>query len=436
MVLFTKYIYSQTNYKNRVLDQTKIDILMNHYKQDGDHASVTGGIGTEKLKDNKSEISIKIPLNADDVLKIDAGVSAYTSASTSNINPVDQEEANLPIGSPWIASSGASKSDINKNLNVSYQHSSDSRNFVWGANLSVASEYDYSSYGFGGNTKWLFNNKNTKLGLRLHVYLDKISPIYPLEFKTIFFGGVYNSSGKLANGYSHEQFKKLSETSRNTYSISWSFSQILTSKLQTAINADFIVQQGLLSTSFHRIYFKDKKNYYIGSSNDIINYRTARNDSAFHLADDIERLPGRRFKFPISLRMNYYINDYLILRSYYRYNFDSWSLNSHTVKIDLPIQVIPSLSVGPTYRYYTQQPVEYFATYDSHLSTQEFYTSDYDLSGFDSQQYGFRAKYTDIYSTISMYNVCLHNIILRYSNYQRSDDLSAFIITLGLQFRM
>ena len=77
----------QTNetYKKRVLENTEIDFLSSYYNQNGQNAAVTGGLGTEELTDATGTIVVAIPLNADDVLSIDAGVSAYTSASTSYI---------------------------------------------------------------------------------------------------------------------------------------------------------------------------------------------------------------------------------------------------------------------------------------------------------------------------------------------------------------
>ena len=84
-------------YKKRVLENTEIDLLMSMYSQDGVHSPVNGGIGTEQLSDRTTAIVISIPLNADDVLTVDAGISAYTSASSSNINPWMSRKLFKPI---------------------------------------------------------------------------------------------------------------------------------------------------------------------------------------------------------------------------------------------------------------------------------------------------------------------------------------------------
>ena len=81
-------------YKKKVLESTEVDFLSTYYSQDGNNASVTGGVGTEELTDLTGTIVVSIPLNADDVLTVDAGFSAYTSASSSNTNPFDLSNGN------------------------------------------------------------------------------------------------------------------------------------------------------------------------------------------------------------------------------------------------------------------------------------------------------------------------------------------------------
>ena len=103
VALFAQEEQQESTYKKRVLETTEVDLLSSYYSQDGNNAAVSGGIGTEELTDATGTIVVAIPLNDDDVLTIDAGVSAYTSASSSNINPFDG--ANLGAG--WDAWRGS-----------------------------------------------------------------------------------------------------------------------------------------------------------------------------------------------------------------------------------------------------------------------------------------------------------------------------------------
>ena len=469
LIWFSAFAFSQAKdsanvvYKKRILEGVEVDYLLSYYQQKGIHSSVSGGMGSEKLSDLASNITVSIPLNDDDVLSFDAGLSAYTSASSSNVNPFnstgasgggggdDDDDRRVvatgPYGTPWQASSGASAQDVLGSAVINYSHSSDNRNFILSSDIAFSNEYDYTSIGFGGGISKLFNNKNTELSLKASVYLDQWRPIYATElheyakygtnFQNIgFFSGVtiLNQSGNPSTSYLPSAFKPWETTNRNSYAASFGFSQVATKKMQFSIFLDVLQQEGMLSTPYHRIYFADKANYYIGQAQYIPVYETSQNKGVYHLADDIERLPSTRFKTPIGSRLNYYVNERLAIRTYYRYYWDDWGITSHTASIELPIKLSDQFTFAPTYRYYTQQSSKYFAPYETHLSTETFYTSDYDLSTFTTSQYGFGLNYTDIFASSKIFNFGLKNIDIRYNHYDRNDGLQANIVTIGLKF--
>ncbi len=462
--------YSQTTqdstkvYKKRVLETTEVDFLSSYYAQTGNNASVTGGIGTEELSDLTGTIVVSMPLNDDDVLTIDAGFSAYTSASSSNGNPFDisgasgngddddddddRRAAGDVIGSPWVASSGASRSDVWGSLNADYSHSSDDRNTIWNADVSFATEYDYSSIGFGGGLTMLFNEKNTTVGISAKVYLDTWRPIYPTELKAFedengnlnqgFFNGItiLDQNGNSSSAWNPTNYKSIVDKGRNSYSVSLSFSQILNKNAQFSVFLDIVKQQGWLANPLQRVYFGNVDNYYIGNASSIPNYTSSTNTDVFQLADDIERLPSSRLKIPIGVRLNYYLNEVISLRTYYRYYFDNWGLKSNTVSLEVPIKISDKFTLYPSFRYYSQTQADYFAPYEQNLSTSEFYTSDFDLSKFNANQYGFGISYTDIFSKAHIWKLGLKSIDFKYNNYQRNTGLSANYIGLGFKFVM
>ena len=461
-------------YKKRVLETIEVDFLASYYEQNGDNASVTGGIGNEFLTDVASSIIISLPLNADDVLTIDAGISAYTSASSSNGNPFDATGASgngydyddyddddddddkssailaSTTGSPWVASSGASKSDEWSTINADYSHTSDDRNFSWNANASFSSEYDYTSVGFGGGFLKQFNEKNTSFGLNAKVYLDNWSPIYPTELKSFklvngdlsqgFFKGItiLDQNGNASTNWKplSGNFNIIQDNARNTYSASLSFSQIISENAQISLFMDIVNQQGWLANPLQRVYFKDVANYYIGNASSIQNYTSKSNKDVFQLADDIERLPNSRFKTPIGMRFNYYINETFVLRTYYRYYFDDWGLQSHTASLEMPIKVSDKFTLYPSYRFYTQTAADYFAPFDQHLSTDKYYTSDNDLSAFNANQFGFGLSYTDIFAKTHLWEFGLKSIDLKYYKYDRNTTFNSNIINVAFKFVM
>ncbi len=413
-----------TTYKKRVLEATEVDILASYYSQDGSNAAVTGGIGTEELTDVAPTIMVSIPMNDDDILTIDAAISAYTSASSSNINPFDGGNSQAD---PFVASSGASSSDTWFNVTGSYSHSSDDRNTILTGKLSVSNEYDYTSLGIGGSFTKLFNEKNTELSLHGNVYIDSWKLIYPYELRPFTYGDngignfLFNAYEITGNENYDPQFTELSQKGRNSYSAGINFSQILSKKLQASLAVDLVLQDGLLSTPFQRVYFADVPDTFIQN---------------FQLADDIEHLPSSRLKTAVGGRLNYYLNEIFVLRTYYRYYTDDWGIKSHTANVEIPIKISQKFTLYPSYRYYNQTAADYFAGYEQHNSGEEFYTSDYDLSKYTANQYGFGINYTDIFTEFHIGNFGLKSIDLKYNHYERDSGLKSDIIAGGLNFIM
>ena len=420
--VFSAFAQDSTQvYKKRVLETTEIDFLTSFYSQDGDSAAVSGGLGTEELTDVTPTFVISIPLNADDILTIDAGISAYTSASSSNVDPFDAREN----PDPYRASTGASSGDTWMSVNGTYSHSSDDRNKVWSATISIANEYDYTSTGIGGSRTWLFNKKNTELSWSGNIYIDTWNTIYPSELRP-FSEGPVSTGGSLfgfditGNTNYNPNFKPFDKKGRNSYSTGLSFSQILSKNMQGVIMLDLVQQSGLLSTPFQRVYFADVDDAYIGN---------------FLLADDVERLPDNRFKTAIGGRLNYYINEHFILRNYYRFYTDNWGITSQTYSIEIPIKLgLGRFTVYPSYRFYNQTASDHFASYNKHLSSSEFYTSDNDLSEYNANQFGFGINYTDVFTKFHLGKFALKSVDLKYSYYERNTGLSATLISAGVKF--
>lgn len=477
ILLLTNVLFAQQNtgtstYKKRVLESTEIDILSSFYHQDGDNASVTGGIGSEKLTDFAPDIIITIPLNADDILTFDVGISTYTSASSSNLNPFDISGASEDddddededddhnfnpedvVGSPWVSSSGASRHDTWMSAAVTYTHNSDDRDRIWNVNGSFSREYDYNSVGLGAGYSLLSNQKNTELGVQASVYLDRWVPMYPTELYSYdryernlnlgFFKGItiLNEAGQATNKTGNNTWRPVSDFSliddkkRNSYSISFSFSQILSQYAQISLFIDLVQQQGWLANPMQRVYFSDRTKFFIGNAESISNYESPSNKDVFMLADDFERLPDTRLKLPMGMRFHYYLTENFTLRSYYRYYFDDWGVKSHTINGQLPIKLSPRFTLYPGFRYYTQTAADYFSGFNEHLSTEKYYTSDYDLSEFDATQYSFGISYTDIFTSFKLGFFGLKSIDLRYNYYTRTTGLKANFAAIGFKFVM
>ncbi len=409
------------SYQKRVLDAAEIDFLSSYYRQEGDNAAVTGGLGTEQLTDATATVVVAVPLNDNDILTIDAGISAYTSASSSNVNPFDGGSA----PDPFTASSGASGNDLWSNAVIGYSHASEDRNHILGARLSVAAEYDYFSLGIGGSYSRLFNEKNTEISLKANAYFDRWNAIYPIELRPFEPGGpglndaLYAGRTLSGNtGYAPD-FEPFGAKNRNSYSLGLGFSQILSRKLQGSLALDVVLQEGLLSTPFQRVYFQDVDDSFL---------------DGFHLAEAIEILPDQRLKVALGGRLHYYLSAAVSLRSFYRIYRDDWGLVSHTASLEIPWKFAERFTLYPSYRYYTQTAADAFRPYNQHLSTASYYTSDYDLSEYAASQYGLGLQYTDIFAGFRILDFGLKSAVVKAYYYDRDTGLSSFLVTAGVNF--
>ena len=172
--------------------------------------------------------------------------------------------------------------------------------------------------------------------------------------------------------------------------------------------ADAVTQNGFLSLPFHRVYF---------------------NDASVHE----EKLPGNRFKIPLGIRANYFLGDKIILRAYYRYYTDNWGLNSQTASLEIPVKLTPFFSISPFYRHYIQTAVKYFAPYEMHTAAEEFYTSNYDLSNFNSDFYGAGIRLTPPKGVFGIQR--LNMLEIRYGHYAKNIGMNSDIISLNLKFK-
>jgi hypothetical protein len=183
---------------------------------------------------------------------------------------------------------------------------------------------------------------------------------------------------------------------------------MINSRLQAMVLGDVVTQQGYLGLPFHRVYFNTGK-------------------------DTIEKLPSSRFKLPVGLRLNYFLGDNIILRSYYRYYLDTWGVKSNTAGLEIPYKITPFFSISPFYRYYDQSAAKYFAPYGVHSPTDEYYTSNYEYAEFRSSFYGVGFRITPPKGVFGWQS--MHELEIRYGHYTQTTDLVSDVISLNLGFK-
>ncbi len=369
-----------SSYKNKKLSLEEVNFVSGYYNQDGNHSAVTGGIGTEELTDFANTIELKLTgydgKSRKHGLNLELGIDHYSSASSDKIDP--------------STISSASYSDTRIYPTVGWTIQDLKKGTTVGLTGSFSHEYDYNSIGIAGSYTKATPDNNNEFTVKAQAYFDRWKVIYPIELR----------------GPGNE--KSAGSSPRNSFTASLSFSRVINEKLQFSVIADPTYQEGLLATKYQRVYFTD------GSVK-------------------TETLPESRFKIPVGIRANYFAGDRFILRSFYRYYMDNWGVKAHSIELELPVKITAFLSLSPFYRFYSQSASDYFAPFEMHHVNAVNYTSDYDLSKFNSHFFGAGVRIIPPNGVFGIQR--FSSAELRGGHYTRSEGLNANSLSLHLTFK-
>lgn len=411
-----------TAYASKSLKLDEVNLVTSYYSHTGDHSTTLGGIGDENVKEFSTGIDLKFVgyKNPNYIHSLTAGIgfAFHTAASQA-----------------WVSATGASrKSGTRVYPSLEWSMQDVNKKAEYSAGLMYSNEFNYQSFTLdAGYTKG--NQRNGEFGVKLTGSFDQVKMLTAetmskddldkllengqavLSFNTptstlrsAASGGGSSTSGSnsssgtsTSNSYSGED-EHLPSKARTTLTTAFSYNQIINPRMQVAFLADLTGQFGYLGLPFHRVFASDMPN------------------------SVIEKLPDTRLRLPLAVRWNYFIGDKVILRTYYRFYTDSWGITAHTANVETPIKISPFFSVSPFYRYYTQTGSKYFAPYKQHLSTDEYYTSNYSYSAYSANYAGVGLRWLPKEGGI------FKAIELRYGYYKQTTGLQSNVITLNLKF--
>ncbi len=365
------------------VNKTQIELVYNHYIQDGDNSAVTGGIGTEELTVYGPSLKFKKERGTK-IWSANFGVDIISSASTDKIDFVP---------------SSVSQHDIRYYGNGTFQKEFEGKNLslIGGTGFSIESDYtsisaklgvikkdrnDLRTYSaifqyFNDDLRWgRFNNREPD---------ERIELIYPVELRGIQW---------------HDRFKRYS------YNLKLGYEQILNKRNVLGLFPELTIQNGLLSTPFHRIFFSDDTRA-------------------------VENLPENRFKFGLGLKLNSFVGGGVILKNTINFYDDDFGITAFSVGNETVIKLDAVFSIMPTFRLYTQSGSKYFAPFQGHEPGTRYYASDFDLSKFNSYSIGLGLGYSP--AQLINKNILFNAVIFRYSYFNRSNGLTAHTFSLAMQ---
>lgn len=380
LVLLLPTTHGQSEPEPEQLAKTTIEVVYNHYIQDGNNSAVTGGVGTEQLSVYGPSFSLT-KQNTKYDFSFQVGTDIISSASTDNID--------------YVVSS-ASRLDARYYTNATYKRKVKSKSsdltVYGGLGTSIESDYVSVSSKIGitqtnqsqtrtYNLDFQMFNDDLRWGRRLGKW-SSLTLVYPFELRYREWYDTYK---------------------RNSYNLKFSLVQILNKRNILGFFPSFIYQSGLLATPFHRIYFED------GSQG-------------------VEQLPQERIKGALGIQLNSFIGGRIIVKNLVNFYRDNFDIEGLTIDHETLFKLKPVLTLTGSVRFYTQKAAQYFKPYRQHDSQAEFYTSDYDLADFQTYNLGFGLKYKP--SNYQAKKVLFSLIDFKYSYLSRSNGLSAHILSV------
>ncbi|GJM34931.1 MAG: hypothetical protein DHS20C18_39320 [Saprospiraceae bacterium] len=375
-----------SSFQKKELPKTDIELVFSYYNQDGDHSAVTGGIGTEQLSVYGPNVKLTHSFKGYQKLTLKGGSDFITSASTDNID---------------FVRSSASLHDARSYAHINYDRHAKKTDLTIGIGTGFSLESDYLSFPVSLALAYQTPDKMRNFQLSFQAFFDDLRwgrldvdykrpalLVYPAELR----------------------FKEWADTYlRNSYTLQLGFTQVMNKRLIVGLFPEINYQKGLLSTPFHRVYFNDD-------------------------AVQVENLPDDRLKIPIGLRLNYFLGGRTILKGTYGFYWDNFGIIGHAIELESAFKLSPILTLAPFVRFYRQSAADYFAPFKEHQPDAEYYTSDFDLSDFQSYKAGLYFRYAplDYWTRRFLFN----ELRLRYAFFRRSDGLVAHIISFSVGYSL
>jgi hypothetical protein len=146
-----------------------------------------------------------------------------------------------------------------------------------------------------------------------------------------------------------------------------------------------------------------------------------------------------RARHAIAARARRAVGDQLSLGASYRFYFDDWDMISHTARADLAFLPDEAWLLALGYRYYNQTAAAHYKALYRETPSQEFYTSDKELSPMVVHRVALDIGRTweldDVGSKLRAVLSAAPSLY-QYLDYRPFDQITAFELTLALEVEL
>ena len=263
-----------------------------------------------------------------------------------------------------------------------------SSNYTFSGGVHFSKEYDYLSLGTNGSLALDFNNKNSTFAVGLSYFQDSYNPV----------GGVPKPlsvmlPGRDITGDTGDDPTRIgTEDDKSTADIILGFTQIINRQMIMQFNYSYSIVDGYLNDPYKRL--------------------TRINDNGEAIDYLYESRPDTREKQSLFSQTKYYFEDSFlkstVLDVSYRYMWDDWEIDSHTIDSRFYIPIGNDSYLEPHFRIYQQsaadfyqpfikdsQPLPTFASADLRIGEMTTYTLGFKYGMFlqGNDELSFRIEY-------------------------------------------
>ena len=215
-------------------------------------------------------------------------------------------------------------------------------NYTASAGLHISKEYDYLSLGVNGNLAYDFNRKNSTFSAGFSFFQDTFTPEggVPTPLGSMLIGNSGLPTWK--NDFAATRID--SEDTKTTTDILLGFTQVINRRMITQFNYSYSMVDGYLTDPFKVI--------------SVVN-------GASGLTQDnlFESRPDSRVKQSVYAQSIYHF-DSAVLDVSYRYMWDDWEIDSHTIDTRFRIPLGNAFGtesyIQPHFRIYQQSAAEFY----------------------------------------------------------------------------
>jgi hypothetical protein len=243
-------------------------------------------------------------------------------------------------------------------------------NYTGSAGVHISKEYDYLSLGINGNLAYDFNRKNSTVSLGLSYFQDTFEPEggIPVAFSSM--PTAFGSDDSTGNTTDFDATRRTDSDDKTTTDIMLGFTQVINRRMLTQFNYSYSKVDGYLNDPFKVLSVIDNN----GFAQD---YR-------------YENRPDSRVKQSVFAQTKYHFEKNIVDVSY-RYMWDDWEIDSHTIDSRLRIPLSSNSYLEPHLRFYQQTAADFYQPFLAQSnSIPEFASADYRIGEMSAYTVGLK----------------------------------------------